>query len=402
MKQHRKQLNAGLVLNFDASASLQMLAGFQAFDHWKHSIDFRAIRAKQDFLIQELDCQFDYLLVFGEPEAWEVQKSGLHTRAQHTLLAGVTATPIPEGLPDFTLAAAVDTHALGVTFAEYIYQEGYRSIGAQMWYGGFEFCEGVMDVVEKYNTSPDPFIDGVPFKWDANWPRPAGQSVWSTRREQLRAYIQKLKKPLCVFIETPADALDAVTIADEIGLSIPDELGIVGMGFPNEMCRVSRINLTNVPIPWDEVGLAAARQLDRMTRGAGAPTTPELVTPGSIQVRASSTPELHEDARVRKALRFIRTHACEGISVPDVCRIAGACQSLLSTLVKQSTGKPLKRHIETEQVREAKDQLLFTRDPLPQIATRCGFGTQHNMINIFKKIEGVPPGTFRKHSGALR
>jgi AraC-like DNA-binding protein len=68
----------------------------------------------------------------------------------------------------------------------------------------------------------------------------------------------------------------------------------------------------------------------------------------------------------------------------------------LATLYKQETGDTILNRINLRRIAEVKKFLQESSDSLGVIAEKCGFGNTHSLIRVFKKYEGVTPGTYKE------
>ncbi|WP_037130318.1 substrate-binding domain-containing protein [Rhizobium cauense] len=93
--------------------------------------------------------------------------------------------------------------------------------------------------------------------------------------------------PDAIFCWTDLIALEVISVAKELGLSIPDDLAVVG--YDNTMfCDFAQNNLTSIDQSGEQLGLQATRLL--MERIKGRTTAEHFVVTPRIVVRQSSTP----------------------------------------------------------------------------------------------------------------
>lgn len=93
-------------------------------------------------------------------------------------------------------------------------------------------------------------------------------------------------RPSAIFCASDVTALGAMKAARELGISIPEELSIVGFG-DFKLAEFLNPGLTSVRLPLREFGRTAARQLMRLS---GPPPIENLVLPTSLVVRQSTAP----------------------------------------------------------------------------------------------------------------
>lgn len=118
--------------------------------------------------------------------------------------------------------------------------------------------------------------------------------------------------------------------------------------------------------------------------------------PLGIAERQSSDAYAIDDPDVATAMRFIREHACNGISVADVLRIVPISRRVL----EHRFGKLIHHTPHTEIVRkriERATRLMRETDlPLSEVAVRSGFAHSTRLTDAFKKHLGITPGVYRR------
>ena len=82
-------------------------------------------------------------------------------------------------------------------------------------------------------------------------------------------------------------------------------------------------------------GYQAAQLLDRMMRGAEMKADSTLLSPLGIAERQSTDIYAIDDTDLATALRFIREHACDGITIGDVLRVVPLSRRMLEHRFQQ-------------------------------------------------------------------
>lgn len=95
---------------------------------------------------------------------------------------------------------------------------------------------------------------------------------------------------------------------------------------------------------------------------------------------------------------YIDQHFMEPISVGELAErfCINACR--LSTVFKQYEAEGLNRYITLLRLKHAKDLLLTTEKPIPEIAVLSGFSCSKYFAAVFKSETGSPPDVFRKRN----
>jgi LacI family transcriptional regulator len=146
-------------------------------------------------------------------------------------------------------------------------------------------------------------------------------------------------------------------------------------------------------------GYEAARLLDRMMQGEPIREAAILISPRGIAERQSTDVYAIEDEELVTALRFIREHACDGITVSDVLRVVPMSRRILEHRFQ----KFVRRTPHAEIIRIRMDRvarlLRETELPLIEIAARSGFAAAEYLSVAFKKYTGQSPRAYRQKFG---
>lgn len=93
---------------------------------------------------------------------------------------------------------------------------------------------------------------------------------------------------------------------------------------------------------------------------------------------------------------YLNTHLSEEISLDAVGQAIGYTKNYLCQVFRAQTGLTINTYLNLARVNQAAELLLHTNLELTEIATRCGYHSVHYFIKTFKKMLGVPPGSYRR------
>ena len=99
---------------------------------------------------------------------------------------------------------------------------------------------------------------------------------------------------------------------------------------------------------------------------------------------------------IPKVKTFIDLNFTETISLEAVASQFNVNKSYLLRLFKKNTGLTVNNYILQKRILMAKIELRFSNKTLDVIAVECGFDSANYFIRIFKKVEGLTPGEYRK------
>ena len=284
----------------------------------------------------------------------------------------------------------IDNELLGRQAAEEFLNRGFRSFGV---YG--------LDTEEFFVTRRDSFVACV---------REAGfhceilnqnrrtekPRQWEAQQKRISTWLQAIPKPAAVLACTDQLGcwlLDACSRAD---LRVPDDIAVIGVENDESLCDMSTPPLSSVSLGGERVGYEAAAILDRMMNGRRPPRRLTLFPPDRIVIRQSSDLVAIDDEHIALALQFIRRHADQSIGVDNVARHVGVSRSTLERRFRLLLDRTPADEIQRARLSRVRDFLRFTDQTLEQIAAATGFDRPQTLSELFRRVEGVTPGQFRK------
>ncbi|MGL6196605.1 MAG: AraC family transcriptional regulator [Thermoguttaceae bacterium] len=223
------------------------------------------------------------------------------------------------------------------------------------------------------------------------------QKSLQTQKKVLISWLQSLKKTVGIMACYDIRAIHILYTCREIGLSVPDEVAIIGSGNDRTVCELSIPSLSSVEQGGMEIGTRAAATLHSMLLGDVQKTKQckIIASHGGIIARESSDFWGINDEDVRSALEFIRNNASNGIFVKDVVDIVQISRSSLEQRFSKLVGHSIHTEIKKCQTRKVSYLLRTTYMTLEQIAEQTGFPHIQHMATLFRKHFGLNPTEYR-------
>lgn len=210
-------------------------------------------------------------------------------------------------------------------------------------------------------------------EWLRSLPKPVGLLTWDSVRGRLVA--------------------DACALA---GLRIPEEVGVISGYNDDLMCEIAIPPLSCVDHSPQHIGKEAAALLNRLIQGDAAPSQPVLIPPVRVIARRSTDALVIEDRLVAQALRFIRQHAHESISVDDVLKVVPCSRRTLEQRFASVLGRSPAAEIRRIHIEHAMELLAKTDLSISRVAAASGFNYTEVMGRIFRETVGVTPARYRR------
>lgn len=221
--------------------------------------------------------------------------------------------------------------------------------------------------------------------------------AWERAQQDLIAWLKRLPKPLGIMACSDRHAQNVLDACQRAGLTVPDDVAVIGTDNEEAICRLSDPPLSSVANSPQLVGYESARLLDQIIKGEVDPVAavPILVPPQGVVTRRSTDVMVIDDAVVADALRFIRDHMPGSIDVNDVVRHASVSRSMFYRRFQKAMGCSPHEHIVGTRMRCVKELLLQTSLPLDRIAGLTGYEHTEYLVAAFKREVGTTPGRYR-------
>jgi LacI family transcriptional regulator len=213
--------------------------------------------------------------------------------------------------------------------------------------------------------------------------------------ESFITWLRSVPKPAAVFCTDDATARETIRAVRETGFVVPDDIAVLGCEDDEMICDSSHPAISSVRLPYRKTGYEAARMLDHAIRHRPLKKKQLYLPPEGITVRMSTSVFATGDKHLRRALEFIRRHACENITVHDAARHAGLSLRMMQLRFHQEVGHTPAEEIQRARMDKVKELLRNTEMTLTEIAEISGYQSSHYLSHIFKQINGRSARDYR-------
>ena len=287
-----------------------------------------------------------------------------------------------------------DSEAIGRMGAEHLLQCGFKQ---------FAFCGHAENTFEKTVWSEvrcESFsarIRKAGFEKPPHYALSNTEEDWPKERRALARWLESLAKPVGLMAcndDCGQQVMEACKLA---GLSVPDQVGVIGADNDEVVCGLTDPPLSSVAINFERAGYDAAQALDRLMRGFKSvpparitALAPYIVTRRSTDFVAADEPHL------TRALQFIRDQGRTGLSINDVARVAGLSRRALEKRFRASLGGSILQEIRRVRIDHIARLLVETDLPVSSIAESLGFSDPHHFARYFRAGKHTSPLRYRR------
>ena len=222
--------------------------------------------------------------------------------------------------------------------------------------------------------------------------RPAAAELRTTSdkgaRHRLIAWLGKLPKPVGILTAHDARGVQVVEACAEAGLSVPYEVGVLGVNGDPLLCATCEPALSSVTIDAVGAGFRAAQILDKLMNGSRQ--DPVRCSYPALKIDAAgSTGDVHsQDPFVRQALKTIRSQPLTGLHPEALAKSLGLSRRCLELKFSHALDRGIAAVIRDEALARARRLVEETTMPFSAVAESCGIATASHLAKLFRQTYG--------------
>lgn len=224
-----------------------------------------------------------------------------------------------------------------------------------------------------------------------------GAATIGTIRARIAAGIAPLPKPTGIYCANDAMAAQVLEAAAASGLSVPNDIALLGTDNEEHLCENSVPTLSSVELDFAGAGRRCVDIIADLIRNGGPPVH-ERFGPLRIVRRSSTRRSPRLDRCVVAALDMIRARATSGLSPREVAATFPCSRRMAEMRFRAATGHSILDEIHDVQIEHAKKLLETTHIKTSMVPSMCGYGSNPFFMALFKKATGLTMSEWRRHS----
>ena len=213
--------------------------------------------------------------------------------------------------------------------------------------------------------------------------------------DAVKRWLARLPKPCGLFAASDAVAETALAVCRITGISVPEEIAVIGVDDNEEICENTVPTLTSIHPDFRQGGRFAARLLARKLLSKSKPLPETVFAVSGIARRGSTRRFKRKDSCVAEALERIWKPGGERLTAKDVVALFPCSRRNAEIRFRMATGRSILEELTASRVRIARQLLADTQLPVSTIAERCGYTSVAHFRDTFRKATGHNPLEWR-------
>lgn len=214
--------------------------------------------------------------------------------------------------------------------------------------------------------------------------------------QSLSGWLRTLPPPIGMFTAADPMSEQVLEAAKTVGLSVPDDIMIIGVDNDEFFCDNTRPTLSSVTTDFEAAGRLSVEILEKLIANPRRKPIQIKLSHVQMTTRSSSRRTDRHDRQVSLALDLIREQATAGLSSRDVLENFSCSRRLAEQRFKAIAGRTILDEIHAVQVEHAKKLIAHPFQKLSSIPQLCGHPTAPSFQKLFKRTVGVTMSEYRQ------
>lgn len=220
--------------------------------------------------------------------------------------------------------------------------------------------------------------------------------IYSPEGQPLADFLAALPHPVGVFAANDVLAQPVLTAARSAGLSVPDDVAVIGVDDDEILCESSEPALTSIKWNTEDVGYALGELLHETLTARTHPRFREIRYVGlDVLARASTARRVESDELVLRCLMLMEANSPKLLSIADLADKLAVSRRTLERRFRIAMGDTLGHAITETKLERAESFLRTTNLSQDAIASECGLYDASHMNAVFRRRRGTLPSSYR-------
>ena len=225
----------------------------------------------------------------------------------------------------------------------------------------------------------------------------APRGRWEHPKREFKDWLAGLPLPVGLFIPGSLMADRYSRWVAQIGLRIPEDVGMLCSGDDAIVCQCASVPMSAIADDVPCIVRTAVDTLSQLMEGRPLEQTTIRIPPRGIVTRQSTDVLATTNPHVARALRFMWEHVNENLSVDQIADHTGVSRRSLQRAFTSALGRGISQELKRRRLERARELLTVTDLRIARIAELLGFSSQKYFCEAFHAANGISPTGFRQN-----
>ena len=211
--------------------------------------------------------------------------------------------------------------------------------------------------------------------------------------------LRALPKPAGLLAYNDEEAARLLGLCLDLGVRVPDEIAILGIGDDAFLCENQMVPLSSVEDDLERNGREGAALLGRLMDGAAPPSAPVVVPCRGVRARRSTDTFATKSPVLRRALEILSARLGDPPGMARLAEEVGVSRATLDRLFLRELGRPAHAELLRRRLERANELLREGELSVAEVSAACGFCNPGYFAAAFARAEGVTPARWRAAGG---
>lgn len=209
-------------------------------------------------------------------------------------------------------------------------------------------------------------------------------------------WIHSLPIPTAILACDDAYALYLTELCQMEGVSIPDELALLGVDDDDLLCQISDPQISSIRLNVEQGGYRLGELLDKQFRSKDYWSFNIVVSPGEVVERESTRKQIISDPYVARLVRYVNENFDKFITTDQVfAQVPLSRRSVEIRFSKEMGGMTVYKYLVECRMQKFAQLLSMTDLSMMEIAEKCGVIDYSNVARVFRRVYSCSPQEYR-------
>ena len=214
--------------------------------------------------------------------------------------------------------------------------------------------------------------------------------------DRLIEWLKALPKPAGVLAFDDKLAERVLTACRLAGITVPMEVGVLGIGDDALICELAYPLLSSIALPTQEIGRKAAELLEQIVLHGRVEHPRCPLPPIEVVPRASTERYMAKNPSVLAAIDYVRNEHHRPIGIDQIAKAIGVPRRTLERRFAAEMNETVHDFLVELRLNRAKRLLRQSFAPLGDVARACGYLATSSFTRMFEAQTGERPEIFRR------